>query len=1238
MGKRKQQVLLKNLSSTTLRLGFTGENVHTEITFNCIEIYTDYPNAVATMLVQPPRGDVYPASISRDGNLVIWSITNSDVAYAGNGRIQLTFTNGSEVIKTYIAGITIDSSIEGAGGDPPDPYESWMETLDEAKAEAEAAAESIEDLTVSATSGTPVNATVSDVSGHKHIAFTFPAYGMDNVPTANSDNVVKSGGIKTAIDAVSITLNSRVPAPSAAGKFLQTDSNGNSTWGAAASPTDVVNAVEDWMDENITGATGAVVIDSSLSVQGAAAESKTVGDALSSQGEEIGNVKSAINSLECGIEDLPEEKLPSSDSDLDVTDESGNVLVRFEDGHVKTKEFNSSDIRTSGLNNDAGFYNKYTLPVDGTTNKGSSDTADLSLTDEDGNAIVQFVGGHIRTKEFDSDDIKTSELDNDAGFAMESGCNNRKASGTADLDITDESGNVIVQFINGHIKTKEFDSSQASEGAVMTINGDPPDENGNVNVYPQIDPEDIGDAVADYLDEHPVVAAACGMVSVADYNAAGDGETDDSAAIQQAFDEADDIYFESGKTYCLASTLTTHRSIRLHGGEGTVIKVIPDGSNVLHYAISVTGTKKKTTTLTSNYLSAGDHTNDNAGNRITLADMSNVAIGDLLYIRAEDQYYSYARQYYYLGATLKVVDVYDGHIYVDRSMPYDIQLTNDVIVEVYDAPVVEVHGIKFEGVIDGETGLSLSPALLYLGFCKNVSIRNVEFTKSRVGISLQNCVNSVIDGVSFSKIKPVNLVNGTSPYDGYGIHVGSCTNTTLKRIVCLAGQSSISTGGRVPCLDTFVLRCHMISEARETAIGMHENSYNIVIEDCVLSGATLYGTVTVHRCKFIKNNRIDNTEVAITFRGSHDARFASLYVSECEFENGSLIDLRSPAPQNPIQSMDHIIDSVTIEHCKNGALRYYPSVSNFILSNCLNRVAINDWKNMKCINHDPDQQIKMITIRNTSFAMDAWIANMGGTYSTGGIDKLLLQNDLPPYSRMIVGMDTYGTKYRMPEGVPVNFESEEQSALYILCGENCASSAVSDYGVGSVSEGTGGVISVVPDAGLASCLTAQDANTIKFTQPNNTNKYTIFPLYMLAAEEKVTVRASAKLKKAGSASGAGFVMKIFVVNGDTGVISDTQSSSSVTATDGGASVSVSATITSGYRALCCLYCGSPVANAETILEELLFSTALPTEPAPVYKAYAGNHRTGDGALYSQNGFNNMLSSAFVFHVTTDAIC
>ena len=70
---------------------------------------------------------------------------------------------------------------------------------------------------------------------------------------------------------------------------------------------------------------------------------------------------------------------------------------------------------------------------------------DLSITDESGNAIVEFGDGHIKTKNFDSKDtVKTGES-------------------YADFSIADGQGKSIVDFIGGHIKTKKFDSSSAEK-------------------------------------------------------------------------------------------------------------------------------------------------------------------------------------------------------------------------------------------------------------------------------------------------------------------------------------------------------------------------------------------------------------------------------------------------------------------------------------------------------------------------------------------------------------------------------------------------------------------------------------------------------------------------------------------------------------------------------------------------------------------------------------------------------
>ena len=131
MGKRIQELVLKDLNKKVLELGYVGENIHTQIIIDCSEVFWDYPNAVPRLKVTPPRGDKYLASqLVKDGDNLIWTITDSDVIYSGSGRIQLRFVDGNEVIMTAVGTTKIDGSIETTG-DAPTPLEDWMDRAEE---------------------------------------------------------------------------------------------------------------------------------------------------------------------------------------------------------------------------------------------------------------------------------------------------------------------------------------------------------------------------------------------------------------------------------------------------------------------------------------------------------------------------------------------------------------------------------------------------------------------------------------------------------------------------------------------------------------------------------------------------------------------------------------------------------------------------------------------------------------------------------------------------------------------------------------------------------------------------------------------------------------------------------------------------------------------------------------------------------------------------------------------------
>lgn len=111
-------------------IGFVGENDFTRVIFDAEEIYKKYPSASVSMKVQPPKGVIYPAAVTRDGNTVIWQVKESDVANRGGGELQLTFIDGETKIKTYIAKTDVKRSLAG-NGPAPDPVQDWVDNAEE---------------------------------------------------------------------------------------------------------------------------------------------------------------------------------------------------------------------------------------------------------------------------------------------------------------------------------------------------------------------------------------------------------------------------------------------------------------------------------------------------------------------------------------------------------------------------------------------------------------------------------------------------------------------------------------------------------------------------------------------------------------------------------------------------------------------------------------------------------------------------------------------------------------------------------------------------------------------------------------------------------------------------------------------------------------------------------------------------------------------------------------------------
>ena len=85
-----------------------------------------------------------------------------------------------------------------------------------------------------------------------------------------------------------------------------------------------------------------------------------------------------VSQLEAQLTEMVQHSI--TECDLEITDTDGNILARFRDGGIETKNFNSEDTPETDDNEDA----------------------DLSIEDEQGNVLVRFRDGGIKTKNFDS--------------------------------------------------------------------------------------------------------------------------------------------------------------------------------------------------------------------------------------------------------------------------------------------------------------------------------------------------------------------------------------------------------------------------------------------------------------------------------------------------------------------------------------------------------------------------------------------------------------------------------------------------------------------------------------------------------------------------------------------------------------------------------------------------------------------------------------------------------------------
>ena len=112
-----------------LQVGYQGENEVTDVLFDISSWITEFGEGVAQLRVKRPGNseeESYVLSLIITDGKAVWTVSETDTANKGNGKVQLSYMVGNIVKKAVIYPYKVGKSIVGADN-PVDPFDSWIE-------------------------------------------------------------------------------------------------------------------------------------------------------------------------------------------------------------------------------------------------------------------------------------------------------------------------------------------------------------------------------------------------------------------------------------------------------------------------------------------------------------------------------------------------------------------------------------------------------------------------------------------------------------------------------------------------------------------------------------------------------------------------------------------------------------------------------------------------------------------------------------------------------------------------------------------------------------------------------------------------------------------------------------------------------------------------------------------------------------------------------------------------------
>lgn len=324
-------------------------------------------------------------------------------------------------------------------------------------------------------------------------------------------------------------------------------------------------------------------------------------------------------------------------------------------------------------------------------------------------------------------------------------------------------------------------------------------------------------------------------VKDSEYGAAGDGVTDDTAAIQAALNSGAQVVYLPAGTYVCSSTITKPKNVHVCGDVSGLTKLTWASAT---YANLTSGVCFKNADATLAALpDLGSDTYRGTTKQLTFTSNPNIERGAVVVIYNPTPFsWSGHRAVYKQGEMLKIGGVTNNVVTLEWSV-YDNYTTSNVDLYELQGDKGGISGIWFEGLADTANAtytVSLD------GLCE-VTLQDIKVSGGS-GASLQIKRSFAVTILS-------GLVNEDLESDfglDYGLSIVNCQDVDVVGGRYSAARHAIATGGgdHVGAIVNRGVQYRGVN-ARQSTTGTLNLDFHGNCEFCAISNSTIYGGVTV---------------------------------------------------------------------------------------------------------------------------------------------------------------------------------------------------------------------------------------------------------------------------------------------------------------------------------------------------------------------------------------------------------